>query len=73
MNKLLYTTNIEYHSCECCSDRVVEYVLFDDTGVTLSYGYSGPVLSSTEEAMEYYAYLALEFGEFEMDPASIYF
>ena len=71
-NVLYYYTAIHDVGCGCCSERVVEYELRDESGKVLEWGDNGPVVYDANGLKEPFAYLTDRHGEFEANPDNVY-
>ena len=71
-NVLYYYTAIRDMGCGCCSERVVEYELRDESGKVLEWSDNGPVVNDAQELKDTFSYLAKQYGEFEAHPDNVY-
>lgn len=71
-NVLFYYTSVHDAGCECCTVRVVEYELYDESGNVLDCDDSGPVVRDAQELKDRFSYLAKQYGEFEAHPDNVY-
>ena len=71
-NVLYYYTAIHDVGCGCCSERVVEYELRDESGKVLECNDNGPVVENEAELKESFSYVVEQYGEFEAHPDNVY-
>lgn len=71
-NVLWYYSSIHDLGCGCCSERVVEYELRDESGKVLEWSDNGPAVYDSADLKESFAYLVERHGEFEAHPDNVY-
>lgn len=71
-NVLYYYTAIRDAGCGCCSERVVEWELRDESGKVLVCNDYGPVVENEAELRESFPYMVEHYGEFEAHPDNVY-
>lgn len=71
-NVLYYYTAIHDVGCGCCSERVVEWELRDESGKVLVCNDYGPVVEDEAELKELFSYLSDDYGDFVVSQDSIY-
>jgi hypothetical protein len=71
-NVLWYYSSIHDLGCGCCSERVVEYELRDESGKVLEWSDNGPVVYDAADLKESFAYLVERHGEFEAHSDNVY-
>ena len=71
-NVLYYYTDTHDLGCGCCSERVVEWELRDESGNVLTYDERGPVVEDEAELKEAFSYMVEQYGEFEAHPDNVY-
>lgn len=71
-NVLWYYSSTHDLGCGCCSERVVEYELRDESGKVLECDDNGPVVYDSVDLKESFAYLVERHGEFDAHPDNVY-
>lgn len=71
-NVLWYASFIRDLGCGCCSERVAEYELRDESGKVLECGDCNSSVRNTKELKDMFAYMVKQYGEFKAHPYNEY-
>ena len=71
-NVLWYYSSTHDLGCGCCSERVVEYELRDESGKVLECNDNGPVVEDEAELKATFSYLVEQYGDFVVSDDSVY-
>ena len=71
-NVLWYYSSSYDLGCGCCSERVAEYELCDESGKILEWGECNPSVIGAKELKDMFSYLVKQYGEFEAHPDNVY-
>lgn len=71
-NVLWYASYTLDMGCGCCSERVAEYELCDESGKVLELGECNPSVRNDRELKDMFSYMVKRYGEIKAHPDNEY-